>query len=122
MITPVNKQTIHLVAYLLSKHNDYFLAAIGQQPLFVAQERLRTVRDRYIARLVINRILAKKKLEKGEPPKPNRCEHVAKLDTIRKILDDTERFQLLTKFFAKFQGDRDGEFINCIIFVNFQLM
>jgi hypothetical protein len=106
---------IALVAYLLAKHNDYFQAAIGQQPLFVAQERLRTVRDRYITRLFIERLLAKKKLERGEPPKPNRCEHVAKLDTIRKISDDTERFQLLTKFFAKFQGDRDGDFINCII-------
>ncbi|NDG28061.1 MAG: hypothetical protein EB120_12925, partial [Proteobacteria bacterium] len=51
----------------------------------------------------------------GQVPEPNRCEHVAKLNTVRKIRDDQERFILLAKLLTKYQGLRSGNYIECSI-------
>ena len=109
---------VALTAWLLARFNDYFQAAMGQgegQTLLVAKERLRATRDRFLAALTVNNLLKKKRAEAGHAPRPNKCEHVAQLRTIRKMPDDSERFQLLTKFFAKYQGEREDNFINCNI-------
>jgi hypothetical protein len=103
------------VSYLLRKHNDYFQAAMGQQAFYVAKERFRATRDRFLAAVELSRLLAKKKLQAGIPPKPNKCEHVAKLAAIRKIDDDQERMQALAKLFSIYQGQTDNDFINCNI-------
>jgi hypothetical protein len=107
---------VALTAWLLARFNDYFQTAMGQgenQTLLVAKERLRATRDRFLAALTVNNLLHKKRAEAGRAPRPNKCEHVAQLRTIRKMPDDNERFQLLTKFFAKYQGEREDNFINC---------
>jgi hypothetical protein len=106
---------IALVAYLLRKHADYFQAAVGKQPVYTARERLRATRDMFIESLRITQVLRRKREEAGEPPEPNKCEHVAKLRTIRKIHDDQERYTFLTKFFAKYQGTREDNWIHCNI-------
>lgn len=104
-----------LVSYLLRKHNDYFQVAMGQQAFYVAKERFRATRDRFLAAVELSRLLAKKKLEAGIPPKPNKCEHVAKLAAVRKIEDDQERMQALAKLFSIYQGQTENDFINCNI-------
>jgi hypothetical protein len=45
----------------------------------------------------------------------NTCKHVGDLVAIRRIYDDSERFQKLTEFFKKYQGTRDGNWIDCNI-------
>lgn len=113
--TSIKPSDIAIVAYLLKTHNDYFQAAMGQQALYVARERLRATRDRFLAAVHLSQLLAKKRQEAGVPPKPNKCEHVAKLAEIRRIEDENERMMLLVKFFAKYQGARQDNFINCSI-------
>lgn len=109
----LSKSDIGQIAYLLKKHSDYFQVAVGNNPLFTAKERIRATRDMFLETLQIAKLLKQKKLNAGAQPIPNKCEHVAKLVTIRKIYDDTERFQALTKFFAYYQGDREDNWINC---------
>jgi hypothetical protein len=104
---------IALVAYLLRKHADYFQVAAGKQPVYTARERLRATRDMFLESIRISQLLRKKMDEAGERPEPNLCEHVAKLRTIRKIHDEMERYQLLTKFLAKYQGRREDNWIMC---------
>ena len=106
---------IAMVAYLLKTHNDYFQAAMGQQSYFVAKERLRATRDRFLAAIELTKLLAKKKTDSGIPPKPNKCEHVAKLAAVRKLEDDQERIQALAKLFSIYQGEVKDNFINCNI-------
>ena len=104
---------IALTAYLLRNYADYFQAAMGQQAYYVAVERNRATRDMFIEALRISRILEIRRAEKGLAPAKNPCPHVAQEREVRKVRDDEERFQLLAKFLTKFQGDRDGNFINC---------
>lgn len=113
-LNPVlSKSDIAKIAYLLRKHSDYFQVAAGKNSVYTARERMRATRSMFLESLHIASLLKQNKANAGLAPIPNNCEHVAKLVTIRKIYDDTERFQLLTKFFAKYQGDRDGNWINC---------
>ncbi len=109
----LSKSDIALIAYLLKKHSDYFQVAAGNNTVYTARERMRATRSMFLESLHIASLLKQNKENAGLVPVPNNCEHVAKLITIRKIYDDTERFQLLTKFFAKYQGDRDENWINC---------
>lgn len=111
----IEPSDIAMVAYLLKTHNDYFQTAMGQQSYFVAKERLRATRDRFLAAVELSKILAKKKVDAGLPPKPNKCEHVAKLAAIRKLEDDQERIQALAKLFSIYQGETKDNFINCNI-------
>lgn len=104
---------VALTAYLLRNYTDYFQAAMGQQAYYVAVERSRATRDMFLEALRISRILEIRRSERGLAPAKNSCPHVAQEREVRKIRDDEERFQLLAKFLTKFQGDRDGNFINC---------
>ena len=107
------KSDIAQVVYLLRKHADYFQAAAGQQSVFTAREKHRVARDMFLESLKIATLLRLKRDERGDRPEPNMCAHVAKLRTIRKIHDDMERYQVLTKFFAKYQGKREDNWIMC---------
>ncbi len=109
----LSKSDIARVAYLLQKHSDYFQVAAGGNGVYTAKERVQSTRNMFLESLEIARLLKLKKTDVGEPPLPNKCEHVAKLNTIRKEYDDNDRFQLLTKFFAYYQGDRQDNWINC---------
>lgn len=102
-------------AYLLRKHADYFMVAAGQQAAYTARERLRAVRDVFIHSLQVAKLLKQKATDKGLVPVPNKCQHTAELRTIRKIPDQQEQYTVLTKFFAKYQGTREDNWINCNI-------
>ncbi len=107
------KSDIATIAYILRKHADYFQVAVGENSVFTVKERLRATRDMFLETLQIAKMIKFKRENSGKKPTPNTCEHVAKLVTIRKLQEDTERFQVLTKFFAHYQGDRDENWINC---------
>lgn len=109
----IEPSDLAIVSFLLKKHTDYFQVAMGQQAYFVAREKYQATRDRYLAAIYIRKLLDKKKKEAGIPPKPNKCEHVAKLAAVRKIEDDQERIQALAKLFSIYQGETKDKFINC---------
>jgi hypothetical protein len=103
------------VAYFLKYYRDYWSVAIGQQPEFVDEERIRTIKTVDLERIQIEQTIASNNANKGVPPKPNTCEHVAKLVTIRKLKDENEKYLALTKFLAHYQGGeiRDDNWIPC---------
>lgn len=111
------KSDIAKVAYLMHKHNDLFQAVLGNSPVIMARERVNAIRRTYREDLEIARILYLNNLMRGAAPKPNKCEHVAALATIRAVPDEGERYFALTKFFTKYQGKRgtDDNWIYCTL-------
>jgi len=101
--------------YLVKNFGDYLYAALGEQATQVARERLRATREIFLGVIEASRREKLKISQAGQVPEPNRCEHVAKLNTVRKIRDDQERFILLAKLLTKYQGLRSGNYIECSI-------
>ena len=112
---PVLKQSDEaLTAYFMANYGDYYQSVIGRQPELVAKERNDDIKQSYIRSRLFEQRLAARKADAGEAPKPNRCEHVAKLNAIRKVRDNYDQFYLLSKFLAKYQGARkEGNWIGC---------
>lgn len=100
-------------AYLLQKHGDLFQAVLGQTPLYVATERSKAVRLFHLHAIQKEQRLLQNEADRGLPPEPNHCEHVANLRDIRKLENETERMTWMVKFIAYYQGGRDGNWINC---------
>lgn len=103
------------VAYLMKKHPDYFQVAAGKNAVLIAKALLDSNNAMYLQSLKVATLLKYNQLNSGEKPKKNTCKHVADLVSVRKIFDDTERFQKLTEFFKKYQGTREENWINCNI-------
>jgi hypothetical protein len=115
-INPTLAQSdIGKVAYLMQKHQDYFQVAVGKNPVLIAKALLDSNNILYIQSLKVANILKYNQLNVGEKPRKNTCKHVADLVSVRKIFDDSERFQKMVEFFKKYQGTRDGNWINCNI-------
>lgn len=103
------------VAYLMRKYPDYFQVAAGKNSILIAKALLSSNNTLYLQTLKIANLLKYNQLNAGEKPKKNTCKHVADLVSVRKIFDDSERFQKLTEFVRKYQGERDNNWINCNI-------
>ncbi len=101
------------VAYLMQKHPDYFQVTVGKNSNLIAKALLDSNNAMYIQSLKVANLLKYNQLNAGEKPKKNSCKHVADLVAIRRIFDDGERLQKMTEFFKKYQGTRDGNWINC---------
>ena len=115
-INPILAQSdIGKVAYLMNKHPDYFQVAAGKNSVLIAKALLDSNNAAYLQTLKVANLLKYNQLNAGEKPKKNTCKHVADLVGVRKIFDDSERFQKLTEFFKKYQGGRDGNWIDCNI-------
>jgi hypothetical protein len=112
---PILKQSdIARVAHFLKYHSDYWQVTIGQQVGLIIEERNRTIKTRQLEIIDHEEIVKRNKANSGLPPTPNRCEHVAKLITIRRINDEKERYKALTKFLAHYQGvRREDNWITC---------
>ena len=104
---------IGIVNHLMQKHANHFQIAIGQNSLLMAKATLHSQRMTYLNQLHIANIINKNEMNKHQRPMKNRCTHVANLVSIRKISNDAERFQELTRFFRKYQGTREHNWINC---------
>ena len=115
-INPVFKDSdIAKVIYLMKKHPDYFQVAAGKNSILIAKALLDSNNATYLQSLKVANLLKYNQENAGEKPKRNTCKHVADLVAIRRLFDDGERFQKLTEFFKKYQGIRDGNWINCNI-------
>ena len=101
------------VSHLLKKHPYYFQVVPGMNSRLIAKARDEANKQRYMEELYINNIIENNKANTGDKPKPNTCEHVKNLLTVRRIQDDTERFKHFIVFFKKYQGARDNNWLNC---------
>jgi len=103
------------VAYLMKKNQDYFQVAAGKNSILIAKALLDSNNAIYLQSLKVSNVLKYNQENAGAKPKRNTCKHMADLVAIRRLFDDGERFQKLTEFFKKYQGIRDGNWINCNI-------
>ena len=101
------------VIYLMKAHPNYFQIAAGKNALLMGKAFIDANRTIYLSQLLIEKQLDDNKRHSGIRPKKNSCRHVAHLVSVRKIRDDSERFQELTKFFRTYQGSREQNWINC---------
>ena len=100
-------------AHLLLHQGGLLIAVLGQQSLFITQEIYNVMRRKHVATVLAELQLVQNRNERGFPPHPNLCEHVAILRTIHKIDEEAERMKFLIKFIAKYQGERKGNWIEC---------
>jgi len=112
---PVLKQSdIARVAHFLKYYGDYWQVTIGKRVGFVIEERNRAIKTRDLERIQNAETERKNRAERGTPPTPNKCEHVAKLVSIRKIKGESEQYYALAKFLAHYQGERrEDNWIPC---------
>jgi len=103
------------VAYFLKYYTDYWQVAIGPVEIYKEEERLKTIKSNYLDRIANEQLILHNTANRGLPPTPNTCEHVAKLVTIRKIKEESERLLALTKFLAHYQSGtpREDNWISC---------
>jgi len=104
---------IGMVHSLMQTHPTHFQIAVGGNSLLLAKATLVSQRLEYIKQLRIAMLLEEQELHRHVPPPRNKCTHVATLVSIRKLYEDSERFQELTAFVRKYQGGRDQNWINC---------
>lgn len=113
-INPTLSQSdIAQFSYLVSNMAEYLYAALGEQATQVAKERLRATKNLFLKVIDESRRIKQKNEQSGKIPQPNGCEHISKLNTVRKIRDDQERYILLAKLLTKYQGSRSGNYIEC---------
>ncbi len=109
------KSDIGQIIYLLKNYSNYFQVTAGNNALLIAKAKLEAANDIYVNQLKINSIIKQNKLNAGIKPIKNKCKHVSDLVSIKKIFNDNERFEELTKFYRKYQGQRNNNWINCNI-------
>jgi hypothetical protein len=107
-------------AYVLVNLPDLLLTTLGQQANLVARERLRRVRDQFIASMMLGYRMKKKLEDSGEPPKPNACNHVADLLKIRKATAgsadeprDVKKIKLLVALLNTYRGKTEDNWVWC---------
>jgi hypothetical protein len=112
---PILKQSdIARVAHFLKYYGDYWQVTIGKRIGLVIEERNRAIKTRDLERIQNAETERKNRANRGTPPTPNKCEHVAKLVAIRKIKDEGERYYALAKFLVLYQGSRrEDNWIPC---------
>ena len=101
------------IVYLMRHYPIYFQVAAGQNSVLIAKALMQSNITTYLDYLRIMNLVRYNEKNAGVKPVKNTCQHVAMLVSIRKISDDGDRFQELAKFFRKYQGGRDGNWINC---------
>ena len=101
------------VAYLMRHYPVYFQTAVGKNTTLLGDAITQTNMTTYLDYLRVMNLVRYNEKHAGIKPMKNMCTHVSMLVSIRKISDDSERFQELTKFFRKYQGGRNENWINC---------
>ena len=106
-----------IIAFLLTTKPDLTFSALGRQIQFVERSRIRTETDIYLASAKATAATAERREAAlaAPPPSPNKCPHVGALNSIKKIKNDSERMALLAKLVTRFQGEREGNYINCTV-------
>jgi hypothetical protein len=102
------------VLYLLCHYPILFQVAAGKNAVLIGKATLYTNMTNYLDYRHITTMNRYNEKNAGQKPERNTCQHVAMLVSIRKIIDDSDRFQQLATFFKKYQGGRDKVFHNWI--------
>jgi len=103
------------VICLMKTHPNYFQIAAGKDALLMGKAFIDANRSNYLSQLLIERQIEYNKQNAGPRPRKNPCRHVADLVSIRKIRNDQDRFNEMTKIFRKYQGVRNQNWIDCNI-------
>jgi len=101
------------VIHLMKAHPNYFQVAAGKNAHLMGKAFIDANRTIYLNQLSIEQQIEANQRNAGIPPRRNTCYHTKDLVSVRKLRDDSERFQQLTKFFLRYQGARDQNWINC---------
>lgn len=114
---------VNWFTYIFLAYPDLLLAVLGQQANTVARERLRHVRQQFIEATQKGYQLRRILLDSGEPPKPNPCKHVERLDEIRKVaqknanelgdVKDVTKVKLLVKLLNDFRDKTADNWVWC---------
>jgi hypothetical protein len=114
---------VNWFTYVFLAYPDLLLAVLGQQANTVARERLRHIRDQFIEATRKGYRLRRMLLESGEPPTPNSCEHVKRLEEIRKVaqknanelgeVKDVTKVKLLVKLLNDFRDKTADNWVWC---------
>jgi len=109
------KSDYALLSYIYTKEPDLFMAMVGETADQVAREKLYASLRIHLKATM--ELIARQALQanQGLAPQPNTCEHVARLELIKKIPELSERMYHLTQFFIRYQGERRDNYINCSI-------
>lgn len=106
---------IAMTAGIMDSMSNLFLTAYAGVPGPLARERHRRVRDQFLEALRVGLAKATKRANAGIQPQPNKCPHVASLNSIRKIKDPLERILTLARLIARFKGGRLDNWLSCAI-------
>lgn len=103
------------VIAMMKAYPDFFVAILGNVPAIVAKEELHAKRMQFVAALENANKMKQHELNKGQPPTPNSCPHVAILRDITRIKDSNERMTKMVQFVTnkEYVGKRDGNWVDC---------
>ena len=109
---------VAIVGYFLKYAQDYFYAALAQNPEALERYKLDFKRQITVDELAIQRRMTQLEKDKGHAPEVNPCKHVKELNMVRKVEDNSRRMALLTKLLTRFDGGVDAEspnWITCLV-------
>jgi hypothetical protein len=111
---------VNWFSYMVTAYPDLLLATLGRQPDILTKERLRHVRDQSNGALLTGYRIKQGILQGGEVPVENLCEHVAELDTVRKLGHrhaeeprDITKMKGLLKVLNKYRGRVEENWVWC---------
>jgi hypothetical protein len=106
---------IAIMATMLRYAPDFFIATISGNKNAINREKRRFITD------LVNKNRKPERLEMGQEPTINTCEHVNDLNIIRKVKNDDERFALLVKFIGRYKGGQEDNWVSSYIQKNLML-
>ncbi len=100
---------------LYKAHPDLLIATLGNVPGIIAKEEMLAMRNNFAKTLENDTKRRNYERNKGAPPTPNKCPHVALLRDIKRISDDNERMTRMVDLITKteYVGKRTENFIEC---------
>jgi len=103
---------IAIVAGLMLKHADFFMATMAQVGAPLARERNRTIRAKYL------QTRFDKTPSVSYAPEPNFCPHIKDLMLLRREKDYTTQMHLFSKFLTRYEGQRKDNWVDCSVCKN----
>ena len=106
---------IGIFAGLHSYAQDLLLAVLSSQPQSIAIFRNKFVNVQFVESLQEAYKTKLKNDDKQYGPEENTCVHVRSLSAIKRVKDDDQRMQLISKFITQYQSYKKDNYIYCIV-------
>ena len=103
------------IAGLMVYAQDLLFATIAGYPEALARFRTIFVNKQFVESLQEAFQLSIKEDYLSYEPDINSCDHVKSLNIIRKVKDDSQRMQLLSKFLTQYQSYKKDNYIYCVL-------